>query len=91
MRDLGPVVGSSARDVAVTETKIAQRGTVRAEQIGDDLIRDIALPLQQFVQQLDGGFLVTTRLDKDVKNLAFVIDGPPEIMDFPLDADKDLV
>ena len=51
MRDLRPIVGASAGDVAIGQTEVAQGGAVRSEPVRHDRIRNIALTLQEFPQQ----------------------------------------
>ena len=52
VRDLRPVVGTPAGDVAIGQAEVAQRSAVRSKPVRHDRIRNIALPLQQFPQQL---------------------------------------
>ncbi len=50
-----------------------------------------ALPAQQFMEEACGGPLVPPRLQEDIEHGAVLIDGPPEILSAPLNADEHLI
>jgi len=52
--------------------------------VGPQLVRDNArwrksLLLQKVAHQLQRGFPVSARLDRDIQNLAFTVDGSPQV------------
>ena len=71
--------------------KIAQSGTMGAQSIGDDGVRQVSLPFQQPAHELEGRLPVSPRLQDDVENFALVVDGAPEIVDLSGDPDEYLV
>lgn len=83
---LGPVViPHSTRLVAIGQTQIPGRSTVRSQLVGDNGVGPPALVPQQFPQQSKGCGLVPAFLDQQVEDLALVVHGPPE--KHPLAAD----
>ena len=64
--------------------------------IGGQLVRDDGLGVdahvaKQTTQQLQGGILVATLLDQDIKNFTFIIHGPPQPHASSIDPDHHLI
>ena len=64
---------------------------VGAQLVGRHPHRREALFAQQLAHQLDGRRSVSTTLDQDLKNLAFVVDGTPQIHVLACDPDDHFV
>ena len=43
------------------------------------------------MDELFGLFLVTPALDENIKHVAILVDGSPQIVRFPIDFEKDLI
>ena len=75
----------------VLQAKFPQCCSIRTQFVGDYRVRDVSLFLQKFPHQFQGRTLVSPRLGKDFKNLAFVIYSAPEISPLATNANKDLI
>ena len=64
---------------------------VGAQLVGRHPRRHEALFAQQLAHQLDGRRPVSTTLDQDLKDLAFVVDGTPQIHELASDPDGHFV
>ena len=64
---------------------------VRAQLVSRHRLRREALLAEQLAHQLDGRRLVSTTLDQDLEDLAFVIDGTPQIHVLARDPDDHFV
>jgi hypothetical protein len=64
---------------------------IGAELVGEDHPRHRADLLQQRAQEAPGGGLVPAVLPEDVQDVAVLVDGPPQVLLFPIDLDEDLV
>ena len=67
------------------------RGPVAFEIVGDDHPRYVGQSLQQLAEKLLRRLLVSTVLDKNIQDMAILIDGPPEGVPGPIDRQKHLV
>lgn len=72
------VLTHTAWTVAIQDTKLPQRRSIRRQLIGGDRLGVDTLVLQQPPEQLHRRMSIAPLLDKDVQHLAFVIHGPPE-------------
>ena len=61
------------------------------ELVGDEHTRGSTLFLEELSEQAFGGLLVAPALNQDIENEAMLVDGTPEPMLFPGDADDDLI
>jgi hypothetical protein len=64
---------------------------VAPQLVGDEHTRCSTLPLEEFAEQAFGGLLVAASLDENIENEAVLVDGTPEPMLLPGDADDDLI
>jgi len=64
---------------------------VALELVGDEHTRGFTLLLEELAEQAFGGLLVAPALNQDIENEAVLVDGTPEQMLFPGDADDDLI
>ena len=64
---------------------------VALELVGDEHTRGSTLLLEELAQQAFGGVLVAPALDENIENEAVLVDGTPQPMLFPGDADDDLI
>jgi hypothetical protein len=64
---------------------------VAPQLVGDEHTRGSTLLLKEFAEQAFGGPLVAPALDENIENEAVLVDGTPEPMLLPGDADDDLI
>ncbi len=88
MRSFDPVILPLRLVMPGVETQITKRCRVGSPFVGDDSSRCETMLLQELAHQLERGTLVPPRLDEDIKHLAFLIDGTPQI--HPATADRDV-
>lgn len=62
-------------------------GGVALPRVGDEHTRCLALLLGELAKQAFGGLRVSPALDQDIENEAILVDGTPEPMLLPGDAD----
>jgi hypothetical protein len=86
-----PIVGSQSAVMPGAKAEISERCDVRAELVGDDHRRHDALPLQQFLDQLQRRAPVASTLHQKIDNLALVVDRAPEVHLLATDPDHHLV
>ena len=55
------------------------------------LIRDTPLPFQELTEEAHGRTPIPPRLDEDVDHITVLVDGPPDILLPPLNADEQFV
>ena len=84
MRILRAIVEPTTDLVAVGIADLIHRRGIRAKSVGDDLPRS-AVPLHDPLEKLQRRSLVPLRSDDRFQNLAFMIDGAPEIAEFAVD------
>ena len=75
----------------VLQAKFPQRRCVRPQFIGDNLIGNVSLLLQEFSYKFKGRALVPARLRQDLKNLTVIVNCAPEICPLATNSNKDLV
>src|SRR5271165_5318829 len=90
MRILRAIVEPTTDLVAVGIADLFHRRGIRAKAVGDDLPRS-AVPLHDPLEKLQRRSLVPLRSDDRFQNIAFMIDGAPEIAELAVDLHKDLV
>src|SRR6266849_2476088 len=64
---------------------------IAPQLVGDEHTRGSALLLEELAEQALGGLLVAPALDENIENEAVLVDGTPEPMLLPGDADDDLI
>src|SRR5690242_20642386 len=64
---------------------------VAFQLVGDQHTRGSTLLLEELAQQPFGGLLVAPALDENIENQAVLVDGTPQPILFPGDADADLI
>src|SRR5260370_24127941 len=64
---------------------------VALQLVGDEHTRCSILLLEELAEQTFGGLLVAPALDENIENEAVLVDGTPEPMLFPGEADDDLI
>ena len=89
MRVLGSVVAPSTALMAVLDPEIAGSSAIRPQVIGDQPIGNETVILQKLSHEFQCGVLVPFRLDQHVEDLAFGVDGSPQVdhaaVDFQID------
>jgi hypothetical protein len=65
-------------------------GGVALQLVGDEHTRGSTLLLEKLAEQAFGGLLVAPALDENIENQPVLVDGTPQPMLFPSDADDDL-
>jgi hypothetical protein len=75
----------------VLQAKLPQRRCVRPQFIGDNLIGNVFLLLQELSHKFKGRALVPARLRQDLENLTFIVDCAPEICPLATNSNKYLV
>ena len=92
MRAFGPVVHPLALEMTgAVQTQITERGLIGRVLVRDLLARSDALLLEELARQLAGHALVPLGLDWHIKELAFGIDGTPQVHLLAHDPDEHLV
>ena len=89
--DFGAIVLVSVRAIGDGWHDRSVRSAVAAQLVGDQAHGLTLLALQQLAEKACGRPAVATRLDKDIEDVAILIDGTPEIAPLALDGDEDLV
>ena len=64
---------------------------VAFQLVGDQHTRGSTLLLEELAQQAFGGLLVASALDENIENKAVLVDGTPQPILFPGDADDNLI
>ena len=59
------------------DPKIARRSPVGSQIVGDQILWQEAIFLQELAHQFQRSGLIPLGLDQDIENLSFAIDGPP--------------
>ena len=77
MRILGTIVSPPTALMVALDPEFAGGSAIRPQVIRDQLIGDEAIFLEKFAHQFQRGVLVSFRLDKHIKDLAFGVDGAP--------------
>ena len=66
-------------------------GPVAGELVGHQHPRHVPQALEQSAEELLGGLGIPARLDQDVEYVAVLVDRAPQVVDFAVDPDEDLV
>ena len=91
MRNLRPIVQSTTRDMKVRQAKFPKCRRIRPQFIGNNLIGNVPLLLQEFSHNFKGCALVPARLRQDLENLAFIVNRAPQICPLATNSDKNLI
>src|SRR5437667_4008365 len=87
----GPVIEALVLPVLDPGHDLPLGNGVAPQLVGDEHTRGSTLLLEEFAEQAFGGPLVTPALDQNIENEAVLVDGTPEPMFLPGDADDDLI
>ncbi len=87
VRVLSPIVEPATRLLPVRHTEVFHGGTIRAKPVRHEDIHT-AMFLHCFPWEFDRGLLVARLGDEAFQHLAFMIDGPPEVVPLTVVADK---
>jgi hypothetical protein len=79
MRVLHPVVSPEALFVRTGQPEMSKRRAVGAQLVGDQQFRRKSLLFEQLAHQSQGRQGVAPALNKHVEDLAFVVNGTPEV------------
>jgi hypothetical protein len=79
VRILGTIVLPPTALMAVFDPEIAGSSAIRPQVIRDQPIGNEAVFLQKFAHQFQRGVLVSPGLDQHIEDLAFGVDGAPQI------------
>jgi hypothetical protein len=90
-RILGAVVQIPVLPMFDTGQELAQDRPLAFQLIRDDHPRHICQALQEFAEEFLRHFLVPPALHEDLEPMAILIDGPPQIVPFAVDGEKDFV
>src|SRR5271166_562470 len=90
MRILRAIVESATDFLAIGIADLFHRRRIRAKSVGDDLPRS-AVCLHDALEKLPRRGLVPLRSDHRLQDLAFMVDGAPEIAELAVDLHKHLV
>jgi hypothetical protein len=91
MRILCPIILPEPLLMRTGQSETAERRGVGAQFVGDQQFRREAVLLEQLAHQPQRRPAVAPALDKQVEDLALVIDGPPEVHPLPGDPHHHLV
>jgi hypothetical protein len=75
----------------VGQTQFPKCRRIRAQFIGDNLIRKVSLFFQEFPYKFKGCALVPARLGQDLQNLTFIVNCAPQIHPLATNSNKDLI
>src|SRR5712672_172727 len=79
MRILGPIVLPQALLMVAGKPKMLAGRAVGAQLVGCHPLRREALLAEQLAHELDGRRPVSAALDQDLEDLAFMVDGTPQV------------
>jgi len=91
MRILDAIVFPSPALMAALDPQIADRCAVSPQVVRDQSLGDEGVFLEKLAHQFQRGMLVSLGLDQHVEDLAFGVDGAPEIEHSAIDFQIDLV
>src|ERR1700720_1805037 len=91
MRVLGPIVLSQALLMVAGKPKMLEGSAVGAQPVSRHFFRREALLAEQLAHELDGCRPVSPALDQDLEDLAFMIDGSPQIHVLARDPDDHFI
>jgi hypothetical protein len=90
MRILRPNIEATTDLLPICGADLVHRRGVRAKPVGDDLPR-LAVPLHDALEKLQRRSFVPSCRDHRLQDLAFMVDGAPEIAELAVDPHKDLI
>src|SRR5258707_1969197 len=79
MRIFGPIVLPQALLMVAGKPKMLEGRAVGAQLVGRHPLRREALLAEQLAHELDGRRPVSAALDQDLEDLAFMVDGTPQV------------
>ena len=91
VRDLAAVVEIPALTVFHARQDLAFGSAIGPEFIGNDGSGHVAQTLQQLAKEALGGIRVTAALHHNIKHVAMLINGSPEVVQFASDAHEHLI
>ena len=91
MRILRSIVAPSTAFMAFGESKITGCSSIRTEIIGDELVGDKTIFLQQLAHQFERRPLVPLGLDQNVEHFNLGVHGTPEVDQATIDLEIDFV
>jgi hypothetical protein len=77
MRIFSSIVTSPTSDMLALHPESFERSTIRGQLVRHHFGRHEALCLEELAHQLERSLLVASRLDQDIQNFAFAINGAP--------------
>src|SRR5271167_1364338 len=87
----GPVIETLVLAMLDPGHDLALGRGVALQLVGDEHTRGSTLLLEELSEQAFGSLLVAPALNQDIENEAMLVDGTPEPMLFPGDADDDFI
>src|SRR5271165_7009569 len=90
MRVLRAIVEPATDLLAIGVADLFHRRRIRAKSVGDDLLRS-AICLHDALEKLQRRSFLPLCSDHRLQNLAFVIDGAPEIAELTVDLHEGLI
>ena len=91
MRILGAVVQVSMLPMFHPGQELMHGRPVAFQFVRDDHPRHIGQPFQELAEESLRCLLVATALDENIQDIAILVDGPPQVVAFAMDGQKDLV
>jgi len=91
VRMLRPVVQPPVAPMLDARQDRAPRRAVARQLVGDDDARDVMQALEQRAEGLLRRCLIPAALDQDIEDGAVLVDGAPQVVRHPVDADEYLV
>src|SRR6516225_7959162 len=83
----GPIVLSQSLLMVAGKPKMLEGSAIRTQLVSRHRLRRKALLAEQLAHELEGRPFVPSALDQDFENLAFMVDGTPEIHAYTGDPD----
>src|SRR5512139_2171595 len=91
MRVLRSIVLPPTTLMVLLDAEVASGGAIRPQVVSDQSIGNESVFLQQLSHELHRGMLVPFGLDQHIEDLAFGIDGTPQVDHAAIDLEKDLI
>ena len=77
--------------MVLLDAEVAGSSAIRPQIVGDQQVWNEAVLLQQLAHELQRGLLVALSLDQHIEDLAFGVDGAPQIDQAAVDLQVDLI
>ena len=91
MRDFDTVVGVNLINMFDGRHDLSMSRSITTELVGKEPAGVAPLAFDQAAEEAYGRLFIASPLDQDINGIAILIDGPPEILLFPLNRDDHFI